>query len=112
MHRFSRATPLLDQIAETAVIAAWLAVPLFALLSGGTIVPPLHAAAIATLLTLALRGWRAAQRGKTLHRTREDLAAYLAFPARPMLALRAHRHRNAATSGRTPRRGRALRPPA
>lgn len=107
MHRFPRTTPLLEQVAETTVIAAWLAVPLFALLSAGRLAPPLHAAAIATLLTLALRGWRTARRGKTLHQTRDGLATYLRAPARGALTLCPHRHRGTVTGGVARRHDRA-----
>ena len=72
---------LIDRAAETTVIAAWLAVPLFALLAGGALAPPLHAAGAATLLTLALRSWRSARRGQAPEQIRERLAAYLAGPA-------------------------------
>ncbi len=71
---------LIDRAAETTVIAAWLAVPFFALLAGGALAPPLHAAGAATLLTLALRSWRSARRGQALEQIRERLAAYLAGP--------------------------------
>ena len=90
MHPSARTAPLLGQLAEIAVIAAWLAVPLFAMLAAGRMAPPLHAAAIATLLTLALRGWRAAQRGQPLDATRNGLAAYLVARTRPTLTLRRH----------------------
>ena len=64
-------------LAEIAVMAAWLAVPLFALLAQGALAPPLHAAGIAVLLTLALRAWRSARRGQDAEQTRRHLAAYL-----------------------------------
>ncbi len=73
-------TNLPDRLAETAVIAAWLAVPLFALLAGGRLAAPLHAAGIATLMTLALRFWRAARRGQALDEIQHRLAAYLDQP--------------------------------
>ncbi len=85
---------LLDRAAETIAISAWLAVPLFALLSGGALAPPLHAAGIATLLTLALRSWRSARRGQALEQLRERLVAYLAEPTlRPVAVQVRPRHR-------------------
>ncbi|MDE2332929.1 MAG: hypothetical protein KGK10_00150 [Rhodospirillales bacterium] len=73
-------TNLPDRLAETAVIAAWLAVPLFALLAAGRVAAPLHAAGIATLMTLALRLWRSTRRGQALDEIRQHLAAYLDPP--------------------------------
>jgi hypothetical protein len=69
-------TPLLDIIAETVVIAAWLAVPLFALLAAGRLAPPLHAAGIATILTLAYRWHRSARRGQALNQIQQRLPAH------------------------------------
>lgn len=71
-------TGVLDHVAETAVIGAWLAVPLFAALGGGALAAPLHAAAIATLLTLALRGWRSARRRPAIEELRLQVAVALA----------------------------------
>jgi hypothetical protein len=65
-----------DAIAETVVIAAWLAVPLFALLGAGEFAPPLHAAGIATILTVTYRWHRAIRRGETLNQIRRRLAAH------------------------------------
>jgi hypothetical protein len=73
--------PFLDRAGELLVIAAWLAVPLFALLAGGALAPPLHAAGIATLLTLLLRAWRSTRRGQALDEIQQRLAAYLNPPA-------------------------------
>jgi hypothetical protein len=77
-------TTIQDSVAETVVIAAWLAVPLFALLAGGSLAPPLHAAGIAVLLTLAYRWHRAARRGQALNQIRQRLAAHHQAAFRPI----------------------------